>query len=68
MATQTLNILLKTKKEIKRLIKNQNIIRYFIIIFIIWNLILSILAIGTISYLYKKAQLNYFIEVLEYEE
>ena len=72
MATQTLNILLKTKKAIKNIIQNQNIIRRFTITFLIWNLILSILTIGTISYIaikeYKTTQtMHYLGELPEYE-
>lgn len=72
MATQILNILIKTKKAIKKLNINQKIIKQCILLLLIWNLILSILAIGTISYItikeYKTAQtINCLDEIPEYE-
>lgn len=70
MTTQILNILIKTKKTINNLTKNQDIIRHFIIVLIAWNLILSILAIGTISYItiekYKKVQENHCLDEIPY--
>lgn len=72
MTTQTLNILLKTKQSIKKIAHNQNIIKQFIIILLIWNLILSTLSILTVGYIiikeYKATHIEYYLdEIPEYE-